>query len=90
MKSFIFKSLFTFARMILSPYLESGFFPRVEQLVSSLLDEDMPGEEKHKKVVEWIEAEYNQVHSIITNLVIELSVAKLINPDLHKSPAAEG
>lgn len=81
MKSFIFTTLYTFARMVLKPYIESGFFARAEELVISLVNETIAGKEKREKVFEWLTDEYTTINTILVNLVIELTVVNVIKPN---------
>ena len=81
MKSFVFNTLFTFAKMVLAPYVKGGFFNRVEALVFEYLTADLSGEEKRQKVFNWVKSEYGTINDILVNVAIELSVLKLVSPD---------
>ena len=73
----MFNTLYTFAHVVLKPYVQSGFFDRVEALVLSFVNEDMTGSEKRENVFNWLKAEYNVINTVLINLAIELAVVKV-------------
>lgn len=81
MKSFIFNTLYSFVTVVLKPYVQNGFFDRTEELVISMLKEDMTGDEKRAKVYEWLITEYQEINNIFINFAIELAVVKVVKPE---------
>ena len=71
------EALFLTIKLFRLPYVQKGFFSRVEELVSSVMDTNKTGEKKKKTVRDWLDDEYLEIKSHIKNLVIELVVFKL-------------
>jgi hypothetical protein len=80
MKPFLLALLYKFGSLVLMPYVQSGFFARVEALVLFAMDTDNSGDEKHAVVKKWLADEYGEIQDIVTNLAIELAVARFVLP----------
>ena len=78
MNQILISIAYTAIRTFVNSYVASGFFDRVVSAVTSLLDEDIPGTEKKKRVQGWLEAEFEMASSIAMNLAIEIVAAKLV------------
>ena len=80
MKSLALTLLYKFGTLVLMPYIASGFFKRVEHLVLFAMKEEATGDEKHQMVKNWLAEEYSEIQDIVTNLAIEMAVARFVLP----------
>jgi hypothetical protein len=71
MKSFLIETAFTALRW----YVSSGIFDRVAALVTALIDQDIPGEQKREKVIQFFEDEYGLIWGAATNIVLDAVIA---------------
>ena len=72
MQAMLISLLYTIARRI----FDKDLFDRVEYLVKSLLNEDLSGDEKRKRVQDTVVAEWAEVKKIVIDTIIQVVLVK--------------
>jgi hypothetical protein len=70
------KFLVSVASTMIRWYVGTGVFNRISEQVLLLVNEDLTGEEKRQKVLEFVKKESTLVSKKIINLVIEITLVK--------------
>lgn len=70
------------AYVAIRTYVGSGIFNRISELVLDLVNVNMPGDDKKKRVREVMKSEYAALTTIVVDTVIQIVLMNFLTPDV--------